>query len=35
LQIKRYESKDGTRRYISEVVGEEVSFLESIKEKAE
>ncbi len=35
LQIKRYEGKDGMRRYISEVVGEEVTFLDSNKEKAE
>lgn len=33
LQIKRYEGKDGNRKYISEVVGEEVSFLDSVREK--
>lgn len=29
IQVRNYEAKDGTRRYVTEVVGEEVTFLSS------
>ncbi|WP_010240982.1 single-stranded DNA-binding protein [Clostridium arbusti] len=32
LQIRNYEDKEGNKKYVSEVVGEEVLFLDSKKE---
>lgn len=34
LQIRSYETKEGNKKYVTEVVGEEVLFLDSKKEDA-
>lgn len=34
LQLRNYESKDGNKKYVTEVVGEEILFLDSKKDAA-
>ncbi len=35
IQTRNYEAKDGTKRYITEVVGEEIQFISTTKKTAE